>query len=100
MKLSEIFIPLSDKTTYSLRELSALNLQSDFIKRMAAEFDLIYADDAVDESNLCFAESKEVRPEYRTTFRKVDVIEYIFTRFSTPTVNMEQSVAIFRAVFF
>ena len=43
-------------------------MQPDFYQKMAAEFNLIYVDNVANEGNLCFAENKEVRQEYRMTF--------------------------------
>lgn len=95
VKLSEIFIPLPDKVTYSTEELSALNLQPDFIKKMAAESDLIYVENTTAEGNLCFVENKEVRPEYRTTFSKVKVLEIVLPQVLNPVVNLEKAEVIF-----
>jgi len=100
VKLSEIFVPLTDKNIYTAEELSDLNLQLDFIKKMAAEFNLIYVDNVANEGNLCFAENKEVRQEYRMTFSKEDVATLIFAKPSVETVNMEIDVVRFPKEFF
>lgn len=100
IKLSEIFVPLINKNIYSAEELAALDLQPDFIRIMAADFNLIYVEKAADESNLCFAENREVRPEYRTTFSKADIVEIIFSQLTVEAVNMEQDVVRFSSGIF
>ena len=100
MRLSEIFIALPGKHIYSESELLSLKLKPSFIKKMASLFNLTYMDDSMAESNLCFAESKEMRPEYRTTFSKADLLKNIFSQSSGESVNVEQDEVVFGENFF
>lgn len=80
---------MAGKYTYSAEELYALELRPAFIRTMASGFDLTFIKNPTADSNLCFAENKEVRPEYRTTFDKRKVVKYIFTHFSGEVIDIE-----------
>jgi len=95
VKLSEIFVASTDKNIFSIKELSALSPQPDFIKKVAARFGLSFAQNAALEGNLCFAEKKEVRPEYRNTFSKADIMEIVLPQLFNSTINLEQEVVLF-----
>ena len=95
VKLSEIFVSLTDKEVYTVEELSSLALQSDFIRKIAAKFDLIFLEEVAEENNLCFAENTEVRPEYRNTFSKANIMEIVLPQLFGTAVNLQQSVVEF-----
>lgn len=95
VKLSELFIPLSDRDTYSLKELSELQLQPSFIKKIAARFGLSFITDNAVEGNLCFAQHKDVRPAYRETFSKEEIMGLVLPQILNPVVDLEQKEVIF-----
>lgn len=95
IKLSEIFIPTHGKSTYSVLELSALLLQPNFIEKTANRFDLSFVEESITEGNLCFAENKAIRSEFRNTFNKVQVLEIVLPQLLNQTVNLEQDKVMF-----
>ncbi|WP_286744481.1 5-formyltetrahydrofolate cyclo-ligase [Roseivirga sp. UBA1976] len=90
IKLSEIFIPLNGKQDYSIDELSFLSLQPDFIERTSSRLDLSYLEQPALEGGLCFAESNGVRPEFRSTFGKKDILEIVTLQMHSSQVNLEK----------
>lgn len=97
VKLSEIFTPVLTRNTYSLEELPVLKLQSGFIKKMAAFFGLSFIENNAVEGNLCFAQNKAVRPEYRETFSKAEILEIVLPQVLTQSVNLEEYEVVFPA---
>ena len=75
--LREIFISQPNKHIYRKPELHTLKINLDFIKAMANQLNLSFLENEVLESNTCFANNSEVRPEFRTTFNKMDLISYV-----------------------
>ena len=100
LQLSEIFIPLPDKVIYSAEELYALELKPSFIQKMTVYFNLSYVKNKIGEGNLCFAENKELRPEFRMTFNKADVVKKVFIYLSKERVNVMQDKLVFTEHFF
>lgn len=93
-KLSEIFVPMVGKQNYSIDELSFLSLQPDFIKRISNHSDLSYLEQPAPGGDLCFAENNDVRPEYKTTFCKEDVLGIVLLQLSGQ-VNLEKDRVFF-----
>ena len=89
LKLNHIFVLEPKKPEYTKNELSALALQDSFISLFSKHTMLIYDEGSGGEGNLCFANDRDVRPEFRTTFRKADVVKYIFDHCERDTVNPE-----------
>ncbi|MBK8501560.1 MAG: hypothetical protein IPL46_04770 [Saprospiraceae bacterium] len=96
--MSKIFVPLPGKYTYLAEELYTLKLRPSFIKEMADRLKLTYVEVMMSgmEGNLCFAEDREVRPEYRTTFDRLDLVKHIFSQLPGETVNIERDEVVFR----
>jgi 5-formyltetrahydrofolate cyclo-ligase len=91
VKLSKIFVPITDKADYSVAELSAQPLQSDFIRQLADRFDLTFVESSsAGEGNLCFAEDREVRPAYRTTISRAEVLDIVLPQLLSPVVNLDR----------
>lgn len=90
VKLSEIFIPLINKSTYSVEELFTLALQPDFIKKTAGHLGLSFVIHDDQEGNLCFAENQEVLPDYRTTFCRADVLNIVLAQVSNQIIRLER----------
>lgn len=89
-KLCEIFIPIPGKKFYLLHELPNLELQSDFTKEMAKRLGLDFVGNNGIGSNLCFAECREVRSDYKSVFNKEDLLEHILPQLLSRTVSLEQ----------
>ena len=97
LKLSDIFVPLPRKRTYTREALLDLPLQPTFILAMAEKHNLNFRESAPSEPNLCFLESPELRPEYKSAFSKADVVAYIFAVLSRPEVHMDSDQVPFPA---
>jgi 5-formyltetrahydrofolate cyclo-ligase len=89
-KLCEIFVPIPGKNIYLVQELPRLDLQSDFTKEMAERLGLYFINTNSVQGNLCFAENREVRSDYKSVFNKEDVLEHILPQLLFRTVNLEQ----------
>ncbi len=87
-------------TSYAIEDLYTLQLAPLFIEKIANHFKLTYVDYREAESNLCFAESNELRAEYRITFSKTDVLNNIFLQLPGETFNLERDTILFQEGFF
>ena len=61
------------------------NLNAEIIKEMAKGLGLTFVPEKETESNVCFANSDEVRPEFRLTFAPIDVLDYIYAVLHSPS---------------
>jgi len=95
LKIAEIFTPLSNCSIYPIEELHLLNLHPSFIHKVSAYYNLPYEEDTVTEGNVCFSKSKEVRPEYRDTFHKNDILEIVLPQIVSKSVNLEKTIVTF-----
>lgn len=77
IQLQDIFTTLSNKQQYTLPELFTLKLSPSFIQLMSIKLDLAYVGEEEQEGNLCFANHSAMRPEFRLSFSKMDIIHYI-----------------------
>ena len=89
IKLSEIFIPNPNQRIYPKETLFDLKLHDNFVRALADRLAVFYSENNGVESNLCFANSLDVRPEYRTAFEKIDVIHYICALLPAENANLE-----------
>ena len=60
------------------------NLNHEIIKEIEKSLGLSFVPEKEIESNDCFANSAEVRPEYRFTFAPIDVLDYIYAVLHSP----------------
>ena len=77
-------------TGFRLRENFARmidNLHSEIIKQIESNLSLTFTPVKGDqaEGEVCFANSKEVRPEFRLTFAPIDILDYIYAVLHSPT---------------
>lgn len=79
IKLQDVFVLQAGKWRYTKEVLFELPLHKAFIRRMTEQLHLSYLENNGQESNLCFANEKDLHPAYRATFSKVDVINYSCT---------------------
>ncbi|MGH1433553.1 MAG: hypothetical protein ACRBG0_03740 [Lewinella sp.] len=98
-KLSEIFISQSGIYNYSVEVLYTLKLNPVFIEKMTCHFKLTCLESQGVESNLCFANNKEVSADYRITFSKADVLNNIFFQLSAEAFNLEKEEVVFKEDF-
>lgn len=88
IKLQEIFIAEAEQSVYRKKDLFKLKIKPDFSNVLAARLNLRYLENDSAESNLCFANKKEVRAEFRTTFNKMDIIHYVSSFITKVTVDL------------
>jgi hypothetical protein len=89
LPLREIFIPESGRWVYPKAKLPELELHEAFIGNMIGRLGIFYKGNSGTESNVCFANSRDLRPEFRTSFRKTDVIYYLSAFLPGSDVNLE-----------
>lgn len=89
-KLCEIFVPIPGKNIYLVHELPELELQSEFTREMANRLGLGFLSTNGIGGNLCFAENREVRSDYKSAFNKEDLLEHILPQLLFRTVSLEQ----------
>ena len=77
IKLTDIFISNSDKWHFSKQVLLALEIKQNFIDEIARRLALTYFENGSKESNVCFLNDEQLRPEYKMFFSKSDVINYL-----------------------
>lgn len=77
IKLTDIFIYNSDKWHFSKQELLTLEIKQHFIDEIARRLTLTYFENGRKESNVCFINDEQLRPEYKLFFSKSDVINYL-----------------------
>ena len=71
--------------------ISATNLNLEIVDQIAKGLGLTFVPEPFDsaqgkkEGEVCFAESEEVRPEYRQTFASIDLLDYIYAVLHSPT---------------
>jgi hypothetical protein len=54
------------------------NLKPAIAKELAEKLGLTFVPEKEPEGNVCFINNPEVRPEYRTTFAPIDILDYIY----------------------
>ena len=100
LKYSDIFIPIPGKSCYSLQELSRLKIHAVGICELAKQLDLTYVNYERTNGNVCFNDNRDVRPEFRTSFNKVDLLNYIKSKLSDAKVNTEHDYLSIEGNFF
>jgi hypothetical protein len=76
VKLMEIFPLPPGKKAFTRAEMLEFELKEDFINTLCDQLKLDF-DEIASESNVCLANSREVRAEFRTSFNKSDIINLI-----------------------
>jgi predicted helicase len=61
------------------------NLNIDIISKMAASLNLTFTPEKETEGETCFANNPDLRPEFRTSFAPIDVLDYIYAVLHSPT---------------
>ena len=92
VKLCEIFIPEPNRWIYSKADLSELTLHDAFIKYMSSQLAIHYNKNNSPESNLCFTNRRDLRPEYKTSFWNMDVVHCICALLSADNANQSHDI--------
>ncbi|RTZ09849.1 DNA methyltransferase [Flavobacterium sp. GSP27] len=61
------------------------NLNPDIVKQIANGLGMTFINEKEIESNVCFANSYEVRPEFKQSFAPIDLLDYIYAVLHSPT---------------
>ncbi|MFE3869877.1 type ISP restriction/modification enzyme [Flavobacterium sp. ZS1P70] len=61
------------------------NINPTMIKQIADGLGMTFTNEKQTESNVCFANSDEVRPEFRQSFAPIDLLDYIYAVLHSPS---------------
>jgi predicted helicase len=61
------------------------NLNPEIIKQIADGLGMTFTNEKETESNVCFANSDEARPEFRQSFAPIDLLDYIYAVLHSPS---------------
>lgn len=89
LHFKDIFLTLSMQEKYSLEELLSLSIQPSFIESISNRLQIVYENSA-SEDNTCYADSRKLRAEYRTTFSRDDILTYVFRKIQDYPIYAEQ----------
>ncbi|MFS8083982.1 MAG: type ISP restriction/modification enzyme, partial [Ginsengibacter sp.] len=76
-----------DQQTINQSTERAPNLSPEIVNQIASQLSLTFTNEKEIpiEGEVCFANSKEVRPEFRLTFAPIDILDYIYAVLHSPT---------------
>lgn len=66
------------------------NLNPAVVQQIASDLGLTFTPEKEPGSEVCFANSRELRPEYRQTFALIDLLNYIYAVLHSPTYREKQ----------
>ena len=72
----DVFVTGSIQKKYRHEELLSLPIQPSFIELISNRLQILYKS-RTSEDNTCYADSRELRADYRTTFSRDDILTYI-----------------------
>ncbi|MDI5898309.1 type ISP restriction/modification enzyme [Flavobacterium yafengii] len=95
-KSSQPFAPYYNHSLYLYPETDAQqtldgnntrvpNLNPDIIKQIADGLGMTFTNEKETETNVCFANSDEVRPEFKQSFAPIDLLDYIYAVLHSPS---------------
>lgn len=61
------------------------NLNPEIVKQIAEGLGLTFTNEKETEGEVCFANSNEVRPEFKPSFAPIDLLDYIYAVLHSPT---------------
>ncbi len=65
-------------------EFRTPNLNMVIVKQLAEKLSLTFVPEKEPEGNVCFINNPEVRPDFRTTFAPIDILDYIYAVLHSP----------------
>ena len=82
-----LYLYTEKKSQQSLLETNERtpNLNPEIVKEIAKGLGLSFVNEKETESNVCFANSEEVRPEFKQSFAPIDLLDYIYAVLHSPT---------------
>lgn len=76
LHFKDVFMTSSMQEKYSREELHSLAIKPSFIVLLSDRMKITYKNN-VSVENTCFADSRELMADYRTTFSRDDILTYI-----------------------
>ena len=61
------------------------NLNPEIVNQLAEKLSLTFVPEKEPEGNVCFINNAEVRPDFKTTFAPIDILDYIYAVLHSPT---------------
>ncbi len=89
LDFKDIFLTSSTQEKYRQEEIHFLPLNPSFIALLSGHLQITYQENDTVE-NTCFADSKELMADYRTTFSQKDVINYILIQMEDKPISKER----------
>ncbi|MCW1148044.1 type ISP restriction/modification enzyme [Flavobacterium lacisediminis] len=79
-----LYPEITDQATLLDEEVRTPNLNMEIVNEIAKGLGLAFTPEKED-GNVCLANDKDVRSEYRTTFAPIDLLDYIYAVLHSPT---------------
>jgi 5-formyltetrahydrofolate cyclo-ligase len=89
LKLTEIFQAPNGSQQLTMTQLFELNFQPAFIEMLTKQLGLPFVD-SPEEGNVCYAESRALRADYRSTFSRADVLDIIRPQLWQQRIDLQQ----------
>lgn len=65
------------------------NLKQEIVNKIAQKLSLTFLPEKEIESNVCFANSTEIRNNFKTSFAPIDILDYIYAVLHSPTYRVK-----------
>lgn len=91
-KTTELSFTLTEIFQKSNSEKTIIN--KDILKRFSNHLGLLLFLEEQESGNICFANSDEVRPEYRQSFRLIDFLDYTYAFMHSLVYQESQKIII------
>jgi predicted helicase len=75
----------TDQQSLDITTTRVPNLNPEIVKQIADGLGLSFANEKEAESNVCFANSNEVRTEFKQSFAPIDLLDYIYAVLHSPS---------------
>ncbi|MCB0537905.1 MAG: hypothetical protein KDE33_10320 [Bacteroidetes bacterium] len=95
IKIEDIFVMDETMPEYSKAALAELDLKKDFIDKMNQDLGLTYVEGGNKSGNLCYQNTPELQAEYKITFSKLDVINYLCAVLNIDIFCVEKDAVLF-----
>lgn len=82
-----LYNDLKNQSTFEESTARTPNLNPEIVNQIATHLSLSFTNEKEipSEGEVCFANSPEVRPEFRQTFAPIDILDYIYAVLHSPT---------------
>lgn len=95
VKISDIFIIEQKVGSCTKTELAGLPLRKRFIEEMHQKLGLTYVEGRHEGGSLCYQDTPELRAEYRISYSKSDVVNYISVLMKVDEFNLQKDSVLF-----